>query len=203
MNTLKTACAAVIIILLLIGIFFLGYRAYPYRNPVATATETDTIYLPDTTTHTIPDKPPEYIIIKDSVKYRDRQWMDSVVKANKVDTAAIMRKFYAIHYYTRSWQDSLISITRHDAIAENNFIDSKLQYELLKPQTVINKTIIYTYDKYLYAGLNVPINNINASSLEVLYATQKAYYGIGYSPGSKTFSLKAGVKLIQFSNAKK
>lgn len=197
MNNLKTALAGIIIILLLGGSFYLGYRVCLIRNPVTHVVVTDTIYLPDTTTHTIADKPPEYIIVRDSIKYRDTEWMDSVLQASKVDTNAILRKFYAIHYYTRTWQDSLISITRHDAIAENNFIDSKINYQFLKPQTIIYNTTAYTYSRYLYGGLDMPVNNINHLKFEVTYATNKGYLGAGYSPGQNTLSLKAGVKLIQ------
>lgn len=201
MNSLKTTFGVIVIILLLAGSFYLGYRVYPYRNPITAITETDTVYISDTITHIIADKPPEYLIVRDSIKYKDKAWMDSVIKANRVDTNAILKKFYAIHYYTRSWQDSLISITRHDAIAENNFIDSKLQYEFLKPRTIINKNISYTYSKYLYAGISIPASNINSFDIETLYATSKGYCGIGYSPGNKTLLLKAGIKLIQFNNS--
>jgi len=200
MNSLKTAFTSILIIGLLVGSFYLGYRVYPsYKNPIAQVVEIDTIFLQDTTKYTIPDKTPEYIIIRDSVKYRDQAWMDSVIKANRVDTAAILEDYYGLHYYSRTWEDSLLKVSVDDAIAENRPIHNSFKYQILRPQSIIQNNVIeYSYSKYIYAGLNLPVSSPKYISLDIIAAFPRGYFGTGYSPGLNTLSIKGGIKIIDF-----
>ena len=180
-----------VFLIVLAGVFYWGYRYYPLNNPCPQIAR-DTVYLRDTVYRTIPDKPPEYIVVRDSIVIRDTVFRD-------VDTLAILTDYYAIHYYTRTWEDSLVFITRQDAVAENKFIDSWLEYKIKRPQTVINNSVNeINYSRYIYGGLVLPINNFDYAGLQVNYAGPKGSVGVMYQPGVKNFSVIMELKLFKF-----
>lgn len=195
-----------LILLLLLLAFFGGYKYYPLRNP-CTQIAPDTIRIYDTMPHNIPDTVPFYTERVDSIKYRDKHWMDSVIAANQVDTMQILSDYFAIHYYTRNWydidttlNDTLMAITLEDAISQNVYLGNDFSYKYFKPTTIINNVDDnrVTYSRYLYAGLTVPVTKPEYMSIDLLAAGQKCYLGVGYSPGMRSLSLKGGVKLFQF-----
>lgn len=191
MNKVLNYIFAGLFLLLLIASFIGGYKYYPLRKPCPQIVS-DTVYVYDTVVHYIPDTIPWYIYKKDTVIVTKTEFKD-------VDTAAILQDYYAIHYYNRIWEDSLVKITLEDAITENRPLQNIFKYQMLKPQTVIENKIIDTrYSRYLYAGLNVPINKPEYMSIDLLAAGQKCYLGVGYSPGMKSINVKGGVKLFQF-----
>jgi len=154
----------------------------------------DTIVLYDTVTHFIRDTVPYYIVKRDTVIVNHH--IPAIV-----DTAAILVDYFAIHYYTRTWQDSTVQITSEDAISENRFIDNRFTYKILRAQTVINNSVNeYTYNRYLYGGLSVPLNDPKSMSIDVIAAFPKLYIGAGYSPGLNSISVKAGVRIFQLRN---
>jgi hypothetical protein len=200
MKRLQNILTVVLFVLLLAGVFFGGYKYYAFRNPCAEIV--DTLYIYDTVEHRIPDTVPWYITKRDSIKYRDQKWMDSVIMANRVDTFAILRDYYAIHYYSREWfdPDSIVYITSEDAISENLIIDNVFSFKLLKPQTVVNNVVgsPSVYSRYLTGGLDIPLNGIKGLGIEGEYITSKYYLGARYVPTEKSMSIKAGLVLWRF-----
>jgi hypothetical protein len=130
--------------------------------------------------------------------------MDSVINANKVDTAAILADYYSIHYYTRDWydinqSDTLIHIRLEDAIMENMPIDNNFSYRWFKPQTIINNSVTnVSYSRYLYAGLSVPLNDYKFAAGSVYFASDRLLFGVGYVPYYKGVTVTGGLKLARF-----
>jgi hypothetical protein len=184
----------VAILIILISVFLWGFRTYPKVHPPPVAS-IDTFYVHDTVVHRIPYP----VTIRDSIRYRDQAWIDSIVQANQVDTSALLADYYALHYYTRHWGDSLISVTLKDVVSGNRFIDSALTYQILRPQQVINSVINnYTYSRYLYAGADIPVDKIRNAEYGLFYASRRTFVGGAYSPLTGTFSFKCGLKLLEW-----
>lgn len=196
MKKLQNIVTVALFVLLLAGVFFGGYKYHSLRNPCA-ENRRDTLYIYDTGKKVIRDTVPWYTVRKDSIKYRDQKWMDSVIAANRVDTSAILADYYAIHYYSREWfdPDSTIKVMAEDAISENEIIDNVFSFRLLKPQTVniINNTSVYS--RYVTAGLDIPFGDKRGVEIEAAYVMPKYYIGAGYVPRDKSISIKAGVVL--------
>lgn len=189
-------------VVILTGIFFLGYSRYPVWNPVAIS-HPDTVLIHDTVPHVIVDSFPYYVIKKDSVKYRDPIWMDSVIQAAKIDTvemATIFREYYAFHPYDRIWTDpdSLIKIILNDTITQNRPENNNFTFKLLKPLVIIDNTKTeINYSKYTYLGGSVSIPDSKFSSVGVYGAFPRVFTGISYMPWQKGFQVTAGFKIIK------
>lgn len=168
---------------LLAGFFFGGYKYCQSKKKVPQIAP-DTVYLYDTVEHYIPDTIPYYLI-----EYKDRVIRDTVFK--DIDTAAILRDYYAFHYYTRTWEDSLIVAVSQDVVSENQFIDNTFSYSFKKPQeiSVVNTT---HFSRYVYAGIDASSKDIG---FEALYAFPKGYAGLGF--GTRGVSVKLGIKVFQ------
>lgn len=187
----------VALIALLAGAFWGGYKYYPKKNPCPEVV-VDTFYVEDTTTHTIPDKPPEYIVKWRDRIVRDKAWIDSIVEANRVDTANILADFYDLFIYERAWGDSLITVNLIDTISQNMPIGNIFTYKILRPQQIIQQNTYFNtnYARYVYLGVDIPAT-VNSFNPELLYAFRRGYMGIGYQSNQKTISLKAGIILFQ------
>jgi len=197
---LKNLWSDLLILLIFAAAFFGGYKYHALRNPCAVLS-TDTLYIHDTI-RTIPDTVPWYIIQKDSIKYRDKKWMDSVIAATRIDTNAILEDYYAIHYYSRDWidQDSTIKVMAEDAVSENRIIDNVFSFQLLKPQTIINNVVNSppVYNRYLTGGMDIPIKGMRGVEFEATYITSKYYIGGSVNPWEKYYGIKTGVTLWKF-----
>lgn len=203
----KTANYIVVglVLLALLGCGYFGYTMYPRLNKCPDIVA-DTLYLPDTTTHTIPDKPPEYVTIRDSIKYRDPVWMDSVIKANKVDTAEILKDYYAIHYHTRNWfgldsltGDSLLTVTIKDQVSRNTFIDNIFTYKILRNQQVINNVINNTsYANYILVGAGTNMHAFKGVDLDATLVTKRYYLGVGYDAYANSISFRLGLPIVRW-----
>jgi len=198
MKKAGTIIIIVALIALLAGAFWGGYKYYPKRNPPPVVT-VDTFYIPDTTTHSIPDKPPEYIVKWKDRIVRDKAWIDSIVAANQVDTANILADFFDLYVYERAWEDSLISVNLTDTISQNMPVGNIFEYKILRPQQIIQQnTYLETYyARYLYLGVDIP-GTLNSFNPELLYAFRRGYLGAGYQSGQHTFSLKGGIRLFHW-----
>lgn len=186
------------LMLLALGLW-LGYTTYPRWHPPPEI-RSDTIYKVDTIPREIPNYPPHYIVIRDSIKVKDQHWMDSVLIAYKVDTAAILADYYAEHFYQRNWEDTLLAVHMTDVIAENRPIRSSFSYQILRPQQVINNSVVNTtYTKYLYVGLGTTFGMAQYVSLKLTLACPNYYFGLGYSPQEKFtkgyFDVNVGLSL--------
>ena len=187
--------------MLFLGLSFVGGCQYHKKTFKPAVPSVDTVVVFDTVEHHIIDHFPYYITNTDSVIIRD-----TVIQS--VDTAAILKDYFAIHYYTRVWEDTLVKVTIEDAISENRSISSNFKYNLLKPQTIINNSVdnSVTYNKYAYFGVFMPvfpfkvneISNINYVGLEALMAYPKGYSRVSWQPYTKTFIFGTGVTIMKF-----
>ena len=176
-----------ILLLFAVG-FFAGYKVYPTMHKCPQMTQ-DTLYVYDTTTYVIPDTIPYYIIKYDSIIYRDTVFKD-------VDTAAILKDYYAEHYYTRYWSDTLLLVTQHDVLSQNKFLESEFTYKLLKPRQIIfNTNYVTIYSRYLYFDIELPFKDFKYSTTGMTYAFPTGQAGVGYNWGLKSLTVKGGIKI--------
>ena len=181
-----------LVLVALISIFYAGYRTYPIINQPPPIDQ-DTIYIIDTVEYYIPDTIPYLVVKYDSIVYRDTVFKD-------VDTAMILKDYYALHYYTRYWNDTLLSVTQRDILSENKFVESSFTYKLLKPLQIINNVSnnYTTYSRYLYVGVSTPLRDFNYSTFDVTYAFPAGYLGTGYNKGLNSITFKVGVRLLEW-----
>ena len=180
-----------LVLIVLTGIFFLGYSRYPVWNPEPVPIH-DTIVKIDTVHHTIISEYPYYISKTDTIILRDT--IPAIV-----DTALILQKHFAYYTYSRSWNDSLLSVSLTDVITENKVMGSEFSYRILRPQTVINNTdITYNYQKYIYAGLSVSVMNPKYTSINAYGAFSRTLIGIGYVPFANGAQLTAAYRIASF-----
>jgi|GEM_PF-2674719 hypothetical protein len=105
-----------------------------------------------------------------------------------VDTAAILRDYYAIHTRTREWRDTNIFASLTDTISQNKIIGSSgLFTKLLRPTTInttMDKFVTYNHSLYIGAGATAgyepfAVQDVSAS---LLYTDAKGRaYGIDKS----------------------
>ena len=192
----KELLYGIIVVLVLFLFVFIKGCNYGKTRVHCPEIRSDTILVHDTITHTIIDTFPYYIAVRDTIFFRDTIYGD-------IDTAQILKNYFAVNVYTRSWQDSLLDVTLQDYISENKPVRNVFTYKILRPQQVIINEVdnSITYNKYLYGGITLPVSpfkNINYISLDVIYAFPKGYFGAMWQPEINTFSAKFGVKLLQW-----
>jgi hypothetical protein len=178
----------------MVACFVSGCRYHKFRYPCPEPIiNTNTVIIHDTIIHEITDSFPYYVQKTDSIVYRDTVLL-------KVDTALILKDYFALHYYTRNWQDSLLQVDLKDVISENKFIENDFRYKILRPLTIINTTIDQSihYSKYVYLGIDVPIKDLQYAEFNVLGAFKGFYIGTGYIPQLKSLSFKGGVTLFKW-----
>lgn len=182
------------LLLAFLGIIFYGGYRYGYSKKECPKIDTTYVYKYDTVWHYIT----KYIIGKDSIIY-DTTYLDK-----PIDTAYILRDYYAKHTYTRTFPSDTVSIIVMDTVTQNKFLGSVVKYKVNVPFTTINTTVdnSTTYDRYLYFGIDVPIKNLNYIELEGIYGTEKYYLGAGYTPQLKSFDVKLGTRIIKFKKKK-
>jgi hypothetical protein len=153
----------------------------------------ETVYIHDTVTHFIYDIYPAYIEGKEKIIYID-------VPA-KVDTALILKEYFAQHIFNRKWQDSLLAVNLVDTISQNKPVGNLFSYKILRPQTIVTNTIDNSvhYTKYLTFGLDLPISNFNFIELEGTYNFNKGYIGLGWTPklNIKKINIRMGINILK------
>lgn len=191
MKNAGTVILAIIVLIAFALTGYIGYTLYPKYNPCPEITS-DTIYVHDTIPHYIPDTIPYYYAVHDTIMYPDTIPAD-------VDTAAILRQFYAEYSYTRTWADSLLSVEIKDVISQNKPIDNIFTYKILRPQTVVtNITNNYSYGKYIIAGVDIPMKNVKYANIEAMFVTRRWYAGAGYNISLNSPTIKGGLTLFKF-----
>ena len=138
-----------LVLLALAGVFYAGYTVYPKVKPCPQILH-DTVYVKDTTVHYIRDTIPYYIVRLDTIIHYDTIPMD-------VDTAEILRDYFAMKSFTRTWTDSLLTVTLKDVVSRNSFVDNTFSYTILRPQQVINNIINISPPRYLIVGAGMPL----------------------------------------------
>jgi hypothetical protein len=181
------------VLLALLGIGYLGYTLYPKYNKCPDIAS-DTILIKDTVIHYIPDSIPYYIVQYDSIVYHDTVFKN-------VDTAEILKDYFATHFYTRNWTDSLLTVTLKDQISRNSFGNNVFSYKILRDQQVINNVINnVSYSRYITFGVDVPFKQVEHMNLniDVLYVTNRYYLGIGYNSELNCPTIKGGIPVFRF-----
>ncbi len=177
-NKTQNTIIGVLITIVILFSFLIGYNTYPKWNTPITVN--DTIFKVDTVEHTIVDTFPWFVVKRDTIIYRD-------TITREVDTAVILREYFATHYYSRTWQDSSVIITVDDAVSENKLIDQVLKYEITRPQSIVNVSQVnYSYSRYLYAGIRA---DYKGAGFGLFYADRRALYGLGYNPFNRNIEL--------------
>ena len=180
--------------LCVLSLSFIKGCSYGRKTKKCPEITTSIIIKHDTVTRTITDRFPYYVYKIDTVIY------DHLIPAD-VDTTEILRNYFATYKYQRYWtaKDTL-EVFLTDYISQNKPIDNVFRYKWLLPQTITNTVVDNSvhYSSYLYIGGSVPINNFKYSSIDLTLALPKWYVGAGYLPGVNAFSLKGGIKLVQF-----
>jgi hypothetical protein len=185
-NKQLTAFLSVLIGLLLIFSFYIGYNSGKKNNePISVH---DTIWNIDTITHVVRDTFPWYIVKRDSIVYRDTVFKD-------VDTSEILKNYFAIKYLTQVWEDSLLLANQELAITENSILDSRFTYKIKRPQYTIIEGNTYNYSRYLYLGLQ---SDLKYASVSLFWADRRMLVGAGYNPFEKRVSLTGAFKIGQF-----
>ena len=191
MNKTKDYIVIGLVILALLGVGYFGFTLYPKFNPCPEQ-YIDTLYIYDTVEHHIIDTVPYYIVKTDTVIYRDTVFKD-------VDTAEILKNYFALHVYERLWLDSTLKVTLMDTISQNKPQGNTFVYKLLKPQVVNNNvTNVYNYSKYLTVGLSTILKDLTYTGVEVDYVTSQWYGGVGYNMGMKGITVRAGGTIKKF-----
>ena len=174
-----------------------NYHKNRFKCPEIT---TNTVILHDTIIHNVVDTFPYYIVKTKEIIYRD-----TIIR--EVDTAGILRDYFAYHVYDRKWfgvdsitNDSLLYVNIHDTITENRSIGNKFEYRILRPQAItynqVDNSVHFT--KYIYTGISFPLKDFNYTELSVLTAFKDFYIGIGYIPLQKGVSVKGGIRLFKW-----
>lgn len=178
-------------ILILSASFLGGYKFYGYKNRCPEI-QRDTVWVRDTVIHTIPNDVHHYHDSLITVIHYDTIPAD-------VDTAQILAAYFDVKEYARTWKDTLLKVELTDWISQNRILDTRMTYQILRPQTVItNVTNDIRYTKYIYLGADVPLKDIKYFNVDLIFAAPGWYAGAGYNIKLQSLSLKAGVRLFKF-----
>jgi len=118
-----------------------------------------------------------------------------------VDTAAILKNHYSVYrYHWYKLDTGKLKLDLWTTVTRNMPIKYELDYQILQPQqTIINtQDNSVHYAKYIYGGIDLPLPDIEFTSVDVLYAFSRGYLGVGYIPLQKGVSLKTGIRLFKF-----
>lgn len=176
----------------LLGAFiYIGYTIYPKLNPLP-ETKTDTVLLHDSIWITFNNDQP-YSLKPDSIIH-----IDSI--PSFVDTAAILKDYFAEVYYNKQFRDSNIVISDSIMITMNRLKANHIRYKWLKPiQIVTNVTNNNTfYTSYLSFGLDVPFYDPKLTEIASLLTMKKGSIGIGFVPYNQQFNLKCYITAYHF-----
>lgn len=202
MKNIKTYLIIVAVIIVALFSAYIGGCQHG-KKLCTTDIVTNTVIVHDTLIHQIVDTFPYYIQGEERIIYRDTGTY------HVVDTAYILRDYFATHITDNIFQDSLLKVDLQMHISENQLMHSVFKYRILRPQEIINTTVDKSvhYYRYVYFGTGLPvypfksnnnISNINYIQLEGIYAFPKGYVRAGWQPYTKQFNLSAGVKIFKF-----
>jgi hypothetical protein len=197
---MKNILIGIAVFVLTILFSFIGGCQYnkTHSKPIIVS---DTVRVYDTTDHYIYNIWPWYVEGKDTTIYVD-------VPAD-VDTALILKDYFASHVYSRKWENDTLRVNLLDTVSQNRFAGNNFHYRIKIPFTTVNTTIDKSvhYSKYIYIGASLPvyppkvntISNINYVAISGLYAFNKGYFNVYWQPYIKTFTFGTGITLFRFA----
>jgi hypothetical protein len=183
------------IALLLGGVFYFGY--HQGKNSVETTTKTVTVIKYDTIVHSIPSVPS----VTTKYLYVEKHDTIQILIPNKVDSAQVIKDYYTKIYKERKWEDSLIVIILKDTLFKNKIFNDKIEYKILRPQTIItNTTNINNYNTSIYAGVDFALSKItNETQFNINYASKKLDLKFGVEPFNPNYKFVMGVAVKIFN----
>ena len=174
-------------ILIIILIVLLLLQGWYYRN--STPVEPTIITKVETKWDTITIQSLEYVpklVDKVITKYETVYKVDSVLVNVEVDTANILKEYFAKNVYVdKIVLDTFGSVTLIDTISQNKIYSRKYTSDILIPTNTITNNI-YINDKGFYAGGSLGINQkmLHSISGEILYKTKNStIFGVGLGLG--------------------
>lgn len=184
----KHVLSAVAALLILVMVFFSGYKYYSHTHPITVSTDTILVY--DTVVHEIPVT--QYVQKIDTVKIPEIKWDTIVIEK-------VVQDYYNTYRYDRSWSDSTVFVEFSDFISRNRIESSTLlSYKLLKPQTVItNTTTVNNYSSYLSVGSQLSYDK-RYFNVNLTYTSKKFNYSLLYYPVDNIFGLGLSYNIIHF-----
>jgi hypothetical protein len=194
MSKVSLIAGGLIFLAVLLGGAFGGWQAHKILRPCPIITS-DTVTIHDTITYTVYDSIPVLKV--------DTVWVPTPVEIPAVvDTAAILKNYFTVLDYTWSKADTNLTWDLTTRVTQNRPVSYRLDYKILRPQTIINNVVdnTITYNKYVYAGLGLPITKtpFNSVSIEGIYAFPKGFVGLEYQPITNITSVKAGITIFKF-----
>jgi hypothetical protein len=130
----------------------------------------------------------EYITVENTIPSYIPKWktrIDTVVETDSflinVDTANILREYYAKYYYHDEQDFDSFKVIILDTITQNMITGRQIKYTLTYPKTIITEKI-YINKREVYVGLGGVgnINQLNYVGGELLYKTKNnKIYGFG------------------------
>jgi hypothetical protein len=100
-----------------------------------------------------------------------------------IDTAEILKRFFASYTYSQQIQDSSLRFQIFDSITQNKVVGRRTNYNWLKPVKTIESTTITIENnpKGFYAGpfIQGTQKQILGYGFEAAYVTKRNYYRIG------------------------
>lgn len=134
---------------------------------------------------TIREKVTEYV-----PKWRDRKLPpDTVYKDKDVDTAAILKDYFAEYTYNDTIDHDTVKIFINDVLTENKIASRSIEYEILYPtKTITTIEKHYINNREFYIGPHLGGTVTGQSGLNFV-----GVEGVFKSKKNKTLSLSAGV----------
>jgi hypothetical protein len=174
-------------ILIIILIVLLLLQGWYYRN--STPVEPTIITKIETKWDTITIQSLEYVpklVDRVITKYETVYKVDSIPVNVEVDTAGILKEYFAKNVYVdKIVLDTFGSVTLIDTISQNKIYSRKYTSDILPPPNTITNNI-YINDKGFYAGGSLGINQkmLHSISGEILYKTKNStIFGVGLGLG--------------------
>ena len=157
------------------------------------------IILHDTTITKKYDSVPKYIKVNAPVV------IDSAFVAVPVivDTAAILKRYFAVYHYSQTLADTNVSVTITDTLTQNKIIARGFIYKLLKPvsTTIITNTIEQKANptREFYAGGFIQANNKGSNvsaGAQLHFKTKKqTLHTVGYDALQQKAMLGISIKI--------
>jgi len=176
-----------IFLIILIGLSFFAGARFCSEDKIEYIS--DTLFIYDTVIYNM--EPEVYYITRDTIVY------DTIYeeKFMPVDTAAILKDYYAFHKYTRTMRDSNLLIQITDVISRNQFYDTNVNYRILRPTQIIHNQY-YNYNRYLGVTL-VTSFKPEFTNINLVYIDRQYQFSLGYMPYHNALMFGVGYNLYE------
>jgi hypothetical protein len=186
-------------ILSTIALFALAVFVWMKWGPISCDRPQPEVIVQTDTIQAEPDTITVYKIPPPVIKYRDTTIYRVEYLNRDVDTAAILRDYFAKNYYSDITTDKKnYWIKINDTISQNNIIYRDIQYKDLSPTQIINNKVIYSRHK-LFVGIDIIGGDQYFGFIPTIeLKTKKDYlFGIGYDITNSNIQFSAKMKIFE------